>query len=110
MLQIVALSQVIICVRRELVNMLNPFSSVGQDFQSTVETLTFLPGEGSQRHCACVQILQDSEDDDDEMFYAILNTTSPNVMVIRDTATVTIVDDDSGKNGSDKHNLCDENY
>ena len=47
---------------------------------------------GSQRHCACAEILQDSEDDDDEMFLAILNTTSPNVMVIRDTATVTIVD------------------
>jgi len=97
-------------VRRELVNMLNPFSSVGLDFQSTVETLTFLPGVGSQRHCACAEILQDSEDDDDEMFYAILNTTSPNVMVIRDTATVTIVDDDSGKDGSDNHNLCDKHY
>ena len=72
--------------------MLTPFFSVGLDFQSTVEILTFLPGVGSQRHCACVQILQDSEDDDDEMFLAILNTTSPNVMVIRDTATVTIVD------------------
>ena len=90
--------------------MLTPFSSVGLDFQSTVETLTFLPGMGSQRHCACVQILQDSEEEEEELFYAILNTTSPNVMVIRDTATVTIVDDDSGKDGSDDHNLCDENY
>ena len=70
----------------------DPFFSVGLDFHSTVETLTFLPGVDIQRHCACVEILQDSEDDDDEMFLAILNTTSPNVMVIRDTATVTIVD------------------
>ena len=72
--------------------MLTPFFSVGLDFQSTVKILTFLPGVGSQRHCACVQILQDSENDDDEMFLAILNTISPNVMVVRDTATVTIVD------------------
>jgi len=86
--------------------MLTPFSSVDLDFQSTVETLTFLPGVGSQRHCACVQILQDSEEEEEELFYAILNTTSPNVMVIRDTATVTIVDDDySGKDSSDDHNF-----
>jgi len=90
--------------------MLTPFCSVGPDFRFTVETLTFLPGVGSQRHCACVQILQDSKEEEDELFYAILNTNSPNVMNIRDTATVTIVDDDSGKDGSDDHNLCDENY
>ena len=61
-----------------------------------METLTFLPGMGNQRRCTCVQILQDSDNDDDEQFSAVLSTTSPNVMIIRDTANVTIVDDDEG--------------
>ena len=35
-------------------------------------------------------------------------TISQNVMVIRDTANVTIVDDDSGNEGSDDDNRCDD--
>ena len=60
-------------------------------------TLTFLAGVGRQRRCACVQILQDVEDDDDEQFLVTINTTSPDVFISRNTSTVTIVDDDRKK-------------
>jgi len=69
------------------------FYSAGLDFQPTVEVLNFLPGMG--RQCACIEILQDTEGEDDEMFSAILSTTSLNVMITRNTATITILDDDS---------------
>ena len=58
-----------------------------------MEVLNFLPGMG--RQCVCIEILQDTEEEGDEMFSASLSTTSPNVIVTRDTSTVTIVDDDS---------------
>jgi len=68
------------------------FYSAGLDFPPTVEVLNFLPGMG--RQCACIEILQDTEGEDDEMFSAILSTTSLNVMITRNAATITIMDDD----------------
>ena len=62
-----------------------------------MDTLTFIPGVGSQRQCACVQILQDVEDDDNEQFVVAINTTSPNINITRNTSAVTIVDDDRKK-------------
>ena len=62
-----------------------------------MDTLTFVPGVGSQRQCACVQILQDVEDDDNEQFLVTINTTSPNITITRDSSAVTIVDDDCKK-------------
>jgi len=64
------------------------------DFLPTIDTLTFLAGVGSQRRCACVQILQDVEDDDNEQFLVTINTMSPNIVITRNTSAVTIVDDD----------------
>ena len=52
---------------------------------------------GSLRQCACVQILQDVEDDDNEQFVVAINTTSPNINITRNTSAVTIVDDDRKK-------------
>ena len=62
-----------------------------------MDTLTFVPGVGRQRQCACVQILQDVEDDDNEQFVVTISTTSPNINITRDTSAVTIVDDDRKK-------------
>lgn len=67
------------------------------DFLPTIDTLTFLPGVGSQRQCACIQILQDMEDDDNEQFMVIIRTMSPNIIITRNTSAVTIVDDDRKK-------------
>ena len=64
------------------------------DFLPTIDTLTFLAVVGSQRRCACVQILQDVEDDDNEQFLVTINTMSPNIIITRNTSAVTIVDDD----------------
>ena len=71
--------------------------TAGRDFLPDVDILTFVPGVGSQRQCACVQILQDVEDDNDEQFLVTINTTSPDITIIRDTSAVTIVDDDRKK-------------
>jgi len=68
------------------------FYSAGLDFPPTVEVLNFLPGMG--RQCACIEILQDTEVEDNETFSVMLSTTSPDVMITRNAATITIMDDD----------------
>ena len=71
--------------------------TAGRDFLPAVDTLNFVSGVGSQKQCACVQILQDVEDDNNEQFLVTINTTSPDITIIRDTSAVTIVDDDRKK-------------
>ena len=55
--------------------------------------VTFGPGvTGATYSCP---IVDDPIIEDPEMFTATLNTTDPNVIIVDDTATVTIVDNDS---------------
>ena len=64
----------------------------GSDFISTLINVTFTPGQIE----ALVQIpiLDDSVQEDTEMFIVMLSTIAPNVMFSKEIPTVTITDDD----------------
>ena len=69
-------------------------STVGSDYtQPGVTTVTFGPDQTSASYP--VQIVDDSNIEDTETFTATLSTTESNVNIGDDTATVTILDDDS---------------
>ena len=63
------------------------------DFTATSIDVTFIPGQTTAT--VEVPITDDSVSEDTEMFSAVLSTTNPNVMLGEDTASVTILDDDS---------------
>ena len=69
-------------------------STAGSDYYNpVVTTVTF--GSGVTRATYPVPIVNDSTIEDTETFTASLSTTESNVNIGDDTATVTILDDDS---------------
>ena len=69
-------------------------STVGSDYtQPGVTTVTFGPNQMSASYP--VPIVDDSDIEDTETFTATLSTTETNVNIGDDTATITILDDDS---------------
>ena len=69
-------------------------STAGSDYtQPGVSTVTFDPDQMSASHS--VPIVDDSNIEDTETFTATLSTTESGVTIGDDTATVTILDDDS---------------
>ena len=68
-------------------------STAGSDYTHGVTTVTFGPDVTSASHS--VPILDDSNIEDTETFTATLSTTESNVNIGDDTATITILDDDS---------------
>ena len=71
------------------------FSIAPGDFSSLVDQLTFNPGSGVQQDCATITVVSDITLEDDESFPVVLTTTDPDVIVSRNTAVVTITNDDS---------------
>ena len=69
-------------------------STVGSDYNDpVVTTVTFGPDVTSASYP--VPIVDDSNIEDTETFTATLSTTESNVNIGDDTATITILDDDS---------------
>ena len=69
------------------------FRIATRDFTGTSIDVTFTPGQIAAT--VEVPITDDSVSEDTEMFSAVLSTTNPNVMFGEDTASVTILDNDS---------------
>ena len=65
------------------------------DFSSLMDQLTFNPGSGLQRDCATIAVGSDTGLEDDESFSVVLTTTDSDVIISRNTAVVTITNDDS---------------
>ena len=65
------------------------------DFSSLVDQLTFNSGSGLQQDCAAITVGSDTILEDDESFSVVLTTTDPDVIISRNTAVVTITNDDS---------------
>ena len=64
------------------------------DFTGIVlRTLTFPPG-GDDVIEVSIPLINDTVNEPRENFFATLFTSDPNVVIVEDTATVTIVDDD----------------
>ena len=69
-------------------------STAGSDYNDlVVTTVTFRPDQTSASYP--VPIVDDSNIEDTETFTATLSTTESNVNIGDDTATLTILDDDS---------------
>lgn len=62
------------------------------DYSSVVRMVTFSAGQTVAN--VSVPITDDLKNEDIEMFTASLNTSEENVIVIEDTANITIIDDD----------------
>ena len=68
------------------------FHAAGEDYQQLSVDLTF--GEGSERRCVQIELVNDTVFEGPEQFMTRLSTVEVVVTLIPDTATILIQDDD----------------
>ena len=69
-------------------------STAGEDYSATAGDLIFQPANASQQLCIAILLLQNTAVENIETFSVQLTTEDPQVTIIPNTSTVTILDDD----------------
>lgn len=69
-------------------------STAGEDYSATAGDLIFQPANASQQLCIAILLLQNTAVENSETFSVQLTTEDPQVTIIPNTSTVTILDDD----------------
>ena len=72
-------------------------SGAGVDFNDVTTTLQF--NSGTNRQCVDIPVVNDTVLENDEDFFAVLNSTDSSVIVSPDTARVVIEDNDRESSG-----------